>query len=162
MHPAVEIEVRIGNSDEITEAVARRQLDFAFVGRLSDDDELMFESSFADEVVPFVVPGDPLMHHAPVDPTALSGRQFVLRERGSATRALALRCLADAGCVPGHIIELGSNEAVKRAVEAGLGIGLLSTYAIEANAEAGGSRACQSPAGTASAHSGSSAVVTAP
>ena len=40
-------------------------------------------------------------------------------------------------CGPGHVIELGSNEAVKRAVEAGLGIGLLSTHTIEAERLAG-------------------------
>jgi DNA-binding transcriptional LysR family regulator len=39
---------------------------------------------------------------------------------------------AATGCEPAHVIEFGSNEAVKRAVGAGLGIGLLSTHAIEA------------------------------
>ena len=55
-----------------------------------------------------------------------------MREVGSATRALIGRCLHETSCGPGHVIELGSNEAVKEAVEAGLGIGLLSTHAIEA------------------------------
>ena len=96
------------------------------------DEELIAEPVFVDEVVAFVAPGDPLLRDAPIDPTTLSGRQYVLRERGSATRDLALHCLAAAGCEPAHVIELGSNEAVKRAVEAGLGIGLLSTHAIEA------------------------------
>jgi DNA-binding transcriptional LysR family regulator len=131
-YPQIELEVRIGNSGEITAAVVRRELDFAFVGRPPRDDELIAEPVFVDEVVAFVAPGDPLLRDAPIDPTTLSGRQFVLRERGSATRDLALHCLATAGCVPAHVIELGSNEAVKRAVEAGLGIGLLSTHAIEA------------------------------
>ena len=108
-YPNVELEVRIGNTGEITAAVVGRELDFAFVA-----------------------PSDPLLRDAPSDPASLSGRQFVLRERGSATRDLALHCLAAAGCEPAHVIELGSNEAVKRAVEAGLGIGLLSTHAIEA------------------------------
>ena len=130
-YPHVELEVRIGNTDEITAAVVRRELDFAFVGRPPRDDELIAEPVFADQVVAFVAPGDPLLRDTPIDPTTLSGRQYVLRERGSATRDLALHCLAAAGCEPAHVIELGSNEAVKRAVEAGLGIGLLSTHAIE-------------------------------
>jgi LysR family transcriptional regulator, low CO2-responsive transcriptional regulator len=67
----------------------------------------------------------------------LCGRQFVMREAGSATRALGERCLRETSCGPGHVIELGSNEAVKRAVEAGLGIGVLSTYTIEAERLAG-------------------------
>ena len=128
----VALEVRIGNTGEITAAVVTRELDFAFVGSPPETDELIAEPVFADDVVAFVAPGDPLLRDAPIDPAALSGRQFVLRERGSATRDLALHCLAAAGCEPAHVIELGSNEAVKRAVEAGLGIGLLSTHAIEA------------------------------
>ena len=136
-YPHVALEVRIGNTGEITAAVVTRELDFAFVGSPPETDELIAEPVFTDDVVAFVAPGDPLLRDAPLDPAALSGRQFVLRERGSATRDLALRCLAAAGCEPAHVIELGSNEAVKRAVEAGLGIGLLSTHAIEAERLAG-------------------------
>jgi DNA-binding transcriptional LysR family regulator len=136
-HPGVELEVRIGNTDEITRLVVDRVLDFAFVGKLPDDPSLHAESVFSDEIVAFVAPGDPLLQEAPVTPAFLSGRQFVLRERGSATRDLALDCLRQFGCTPGHVIELGSNEAVKRAVEARLGIGLLSTHSIEAERLAG-------------------------
>ncbi len=131
-YPHVALEVRIGNTGEITAAVVSRELDFAFVGSPPQTDELVAEPVFADEVVAFVAPGDPLLRDAPLAPAALLGRQYVLRERGSATRDLALHCLAAAGCEPARVIELGSNEAVKRAVEAGLGIGLLSTHAIEA------------------------------
>lgn len=136
-HPGVALEVRIGNTDEITAAVIARELDFAFVGRQPRDEELIAEPVFADQIVAFVAPGDRRLRRAPLGPDALSGDQFVLRERGSATRDLALQCLAAAGCTPGHVIELGSNEAVKRAVEAGLGIGLLSTHTIEAERLAG-------------------------
>jgi DNA-binding transcriptional LysR family regulator len=64
-------------------------------------------------------------------------RNLSRRMVGSATRALAERCLRERSSGPGHVIELGSNEAVKRAVEAGLGIGLLSTHSIEAERLAG-------------------------
>lgn len=131
-YPGVALEVRIGNTDEITHLVIERELDFAFVGQSPADPDLTAEPVFTDEVAAFVPPGDALLRDAPIAVQDLNGRQFVLRERGSATRDLALRCLERSGCTPGHTIELGSNEAVKRAVEAGLGIGLLSTHAIEA------------------------------
>ncbi|MFL5758839.1 MAG: LysR substrate-binding domain-containing protein [Thermomicrobiales bacterium] len=136
-HPDVELEVRIGNSDEITQLVLERALDFAFVGREPVNPALTAEPIFSDDVVAFVAPGDPLLAEAPLSPSALSGRQIVLRERGSATRDLALQCLQAVGWTLGHVIELGSNEAVKRAVEARLGIGFLSTHAIEAERLAG-------------------------
>jgi DNA-binding transcriptional LysR family regulator len=136
-HPGIELEVRIGNTGEITRLVVERTLDFAFVGRRPAHSELEELPFFSDEVVAFVAPGDPLLRKAPIPAAALNGRLLVLRERGSATRDLALECLARAGCAPAHLIELGSNEAVKRAVEAGLGIGLLSTHTIEAERLAG-------------------------
>ncbi len=136
-YPGVALEVRIGNTDEITTLVTERSLDFAFVGRTPHHPELLTEPIFDDELVAFVAPGDPLTRQGFPSAAELSGRQFVLREHGSATRDLALRCLEREGCTPGHTIELGSNEAVKRAVEAGLGIGLLSTSAIEVERLAG-------------------------
>jgi DNA-binding transcriptional LysR family regulator len=132
VHPGVAMSVRIGNSDEIIRFVAQGEIDLAFVGRPPEHDDLRSDPFFADAIVAFVAPGDPLLGDGPLSPAALSGRQFVLREPGSATRDLALGCLRRHGCAPGHLIELGSNEAVKRAVEARLGIGLLSTLAIEA------------------------------
>ncbi|HEV2129107.1 MAG TPA: LysR substrate-binding domain-containing protein, partial [Thermomicrobiales bacterium] len=131
-YPGVALEVRIGNTDEIIERVLHREIDLAFVGRTPSNDNLTAEPVFADDIVAFVAPGDPRLASAPLSPSALNGQQFVMREEGSATRELAERCLRSAGCSPGHIVELGSNEAVKRAVEAGLGVGLLSTHAIEA------------------------------
>jgi DNA-binding transcriptional LysR family regulator len=136
-YPGVQLSVRIGNSAAITDLVAARELDFAIVGQEPTQPDLVAEPVFDDRVVAFVAPTDPLLNVAPIDPLTLCGRQFVMRERGSATRALAERCLREASCGPGHVIELGSNEAVKRAVAAGLGIGLLSTRTIEAERLAG-------------------------
>ena len=136
-YPNVRLSVRIGNSAAISERVSARELDFAIVGEQPADPELVSEPIFEDQVVPFVAPDDPLLRQTPIAPLALCGRQFVMRETGSATRALAERCLYGTSCGPGHVIELGSNEAVKRAVEAGLGIGLLSTHTIAAERLAG-------------------------
>jgi molybdate transport repressor ModE-like protein len=136
-HPGVRLSVRIGNSDEITDLIVARRLDFAIVGQEPDDADLVAEPVFTDRIVAIVPPGNPLLGKAPLTPLTLCGRQFVMRETGSATRALAERCLTETSCGPGHVIELGSNEAVKRAVEAGLGIGLLSSHAIEADRMAG-------------------------
>jgi DNA-binding transcriptional LysR family regulator len=136
-YPNVRLSVRIGNSASISERVSARELDFAIVGEQPTDPDLVSEPIFEDQIVAFVAPGNPLLRQTPMTPLALCGRQFVLREMGSATRALAERCLYATSCGPGHVIELGSNEAVKRAVAAGLGIGLLSTHTIEAERLAG-------------------------
>ena len=144
--PTCALEVRIGNSAEITAAVrdARARLRLRRRARRSTAD-LIADPVFADEIVAFVAPGDPLLREAPID--AADARRAPVRAAGASAPPPAtspLRCLAAAGCEPGHVIELGSNEAVKRAVEAGLGIGLLSTHTIEAERMAGAPR--RSPA----------------
>jgi len=136
-HPLVRLSVRIGNSAEIIRLVTARELDLAIVGNVPSDPDLLAEPVFTDELVVFAAPADPLLAHEPLSPLALCGRQFVLRETGSATRALAERCLSEMSCGPGHVIELGSNESVKRAVEAGLGIGVLSSHTLAAERQAG-------------------------
>lgn len=136
-YPNVRLSVRIGNSAAIIERVASRELDFAIVGERPTDPDLLAEPVLEDHIVAFVAPDNLLLRETPIPPLALCDRQFVMRETGSATRALAERCLRETTCGPGHVIELGSNEAVKRAVAAGLGIGLLSTHTIEAERLAG-------------------------
>jgi DNA-binding transcriptional LysR family regulator len=73
-------------------------------------------------------------------PVALSDlveERFVLRERGSATRQEAERCLRAHGMEFNVAMEPGSNEAVKQAVVAGLGLGALSKHALRAELAAG-------------------------
>jgi DNA-binding transcriptional LysR family regulator len=60
-----------------------------------------------------------------------------MRERGSATRATAESCLVAAGVSPVVTMTLGSNEAVKRAVAAGLGITMLSQYSADLEISSG-------------------------
>ena len=71
---------------------------------------------FDDELDLFVAADHPLASIGRLPLADLSGEMFVLREVGSATRDLALGCLAAQGCLPGETIELGSNEAVQRAL----------------------------------------------
>lgn len=136
-HPLVRLSVRIGNSAEIIRLVTARELDLAIVGSEPSDPELLANPVFEDHLVVFVTPEDPLLLQGPLSPLALCGRQFVMRETGSATRALAERCLYETSCGPGHVIELGSNESVKRSVEAGLGIGVLSAHTLATERQAG-------------------------
>jgi DNA-binding transcriptional LysR family regulator len=107
-HPGARLSVKIGNSAEIIDRVFARELDFAIVGQEPADPDLLAEPVFEDEIVAFVAPQDPLLRQAPMAPLALCGHQFVMREAGSATRALAVRCLREMSCGPGHVIELGT------------------------------------------------------
>ena len=67
----------------------------------------------------------------PVAPGDLVGAAFVAREPGSATRKAADHALGAAGIAPRVGVELGTNDAVKRAASAGLGVAVLSARAVE-------------------------------
>jgi DNA-binding transcriptional LysR family regulator len=76
--------------------------------RRERNEQLFAEPVLEDRIVVFVPPDDPLLRRAPMAPLTLCGRQFVMREPGSATRALVERCPRETSCGPGHVIELGS------------------------------------------------------
>ena len=136
-HPAVELALSIGNTDEIVAAVLARELDLGIVGKPQQHADLETRPVFDDHLEIFVAPDSPLLGQPELRVADLNGAAFVLREPGSATRDLALRCRAEHGCVPGESIELGSNEAVKRAAAVGLGIGVLSTHTVAVDRQAG-------------------------
>lgn len=136
-HPAVALALSIGNSDEIVAAVLERTLDLGIVGKPQEHADLQTRPVFDDHLEIFAAPDHPWTARSGPRVADLNGATFVLREAGSATRDLALSCLARHGCVPGETIELGSNEAVKRAVSAGLGVGVLSTHTVRVDRQAG-------------------------
>jgi DNA-binding transcriptional LysR family regulator len=139
-HPGVEIKLRIGNSADITEAVRRRELPFGIVGRDDHDAELEARPVIDDDMVVFAATGHRLQGAASLRTADLLAETFVLREQGSATRDVALSALSELDCLPRRSVQFGSNEAVKRAVGAGLGIGVLSLHTLGVDIAAGSIR----------------------
>lgn len=136
-YPGVALSLRIGNTGEIVQAVLDRELDLGIVGRDPRHAEVVARPVFDDALELFIAPDHPRAGTSLPQVAMLDGETFVLREVGSATRDLALETLVAGGCVPGETIELGSNEAVKRSVAAGLGIGVLSTHSVAIDRRAG-------------------------
>jgi len=137
LYPGIKLALSIGNSDEITQRVLDRTLDLGIIGKVRNHLDLELRPVFDDALEIFVAPDHPLAGISEVRVRDLHGATFVVRESGSATRELALNCLATHSCIPGETIELGSNESVKRAVSVGLGIGVLSTHSIAVDRQAG-------------------------
>jgi DNA-binding transcriptional LysR family regulator len=135
-YPAIELQLSIGNTTTIIEMVLRHELDFGLVGGASDSPELLV-SPFAEDEICFIAPRDHPLVGYPVELRDVVGDRFVLRERGSATRQEAEQCLRAHGLEFKVAMELGSNEAVKQAVVAGLGLGALSKHALRAELAAG-------------------------
>lgn len=137
MHPGIELAARIRNTEEIVQGVLDRTFGFGIIGADRSDMALESWPIFDDTLHLFVAPSHPLLARTTLAVQNLSGETFVVREPGSATRDLALRTLATYGVVPVRLIEFEGNEAVKRAVAAGMGIGILSEHTLAVDYRAG-------------------------
>jgi LysR family transcriptional regulator, low CO2-responsive transcriptional regulator len=129
-HRGVDVTVAIGPSDHVVEQVARREVQLGLAGETAAPPGVVVEPFLDDELVGITAPDD---HGGagPITKATLARRTLLVREPGSSTRATAERFLARAGFMPPKVWELDSNEAIKRAVAAGLGVGFLSRLVVE-------------------------------
>jgi DNA-binding transcriptional LysR family regulator len=135
--PDIELEVSIGNSERILHEIGQRRLGLAVVGRLDPDPDLEAYPVFRDTLRLFAAVDHPAHARGTLRLADLADDLFIFREPGSATRDFMLGCLSASGFMPTSTIQLGSNEAVKRAVAAGLGIGILSEQTLDVDIRAG-------------------------
>jgi DNA-binding transcriptional LysR family regulator len=132
-HPKLELKFLIGNRDETLGLLRSHDADVALAGRPPAD--LTVEKALIGPH-PYVVIAPPthrLAGKAGLKREALAGEAFLFREAGSGTRSLFDYFLGDTlirQAQPG--IELGSNETIKQAVMAGLGVALISAHTIAA------------------------------
>lgn len=134
--PEVQIEMQVGNTQEIAAAVARLEVDFGLIEGPCHLPELRIEPWCDDELVVFVAAGHPL-GTGTVSREDLAVADWVLRERGSGTREEAEKLLLP--LIPGLkvVMELGHSEAIKNTVAAGLGVSCLSRHVIGREIESG-------------------------
>ncbi|HEX8082806.1 MAG TPA: LysR substrate-binding domain-containing protein [Solirubrobacteraceae bacterium] len=127
-HPGVHVDVVIGSSTWVAERVAMRDVSLGLAGEVPVPDGVVAEPFLDDEVIGIAAPGTVGGSVAAGD---LVGNMLLVRERGSSTRAVAERYLTRAGYHADKRWELDSNEAIKRSVAAGLGIGFVSRLVVE-------------------------------
>ncbi len=135
-HPGVELVLEIANTEQILERVLRRAYDLGFIGTTLEHEAIAVEPFVSDEVVVICGPREPLGKRTSVPPIVLEGQPFIVREAGSATRSTGEAEAARLGIRLRIVMALGSNDAVKEAVSAGLGLGLLSRHAIQSELHA--------------------------
>jgi LysR family transcriptional regulator, low CO2-responsive transcriptional regulator len=129
-HPAVEIRLEVGNRAAILGALEANTLDLALTGW--PPGELAVQKAAIGEHPHIIVarPDHPHAAAGKLGPAALAEETFLVRERGSGTRLLMERFFADANVAPRIGMEMGSNETIKQAVIAGLGIAFISAHTV--------------------------------
>src|SRR5256712_12570193 len=131
-HPALALSLQISDTREIERSVAGGQLELGGIGEAPLVPGLAAEPWVKDELVLIVPRGHPLARRRAVTASAIAGEPYIAREEGSSTRGVAERYLARLGVTLTPAMELGSTEAIREAVAAGLGVALVSRHAVMA------------------------------
>jgi DNA-binding transcriptional LysR family regulator len=130
-HPGVEVDIAIGSSAWVVDQVAKRRFSLGIAGEVELSDGVRAEPFLDDVLVGIAAPGRVQLRRGRASVAELERWTMLVREQGSSTRAVAERYLARAGYNPPNRWELDSNEAIKRSVQAGLGIGFVSRLVVE-------------------------------
>ncbi len=129
-YPGIDVTLEIENSAHIAEGVLQGVFDVGYVGAAVGAPELHTDPLLEDEILFACAPTHPLASRPGLRLDELAGHKMFVREPGSATRAAMERELGMCGLAFGNTSQLGSVEAIKRAVMAGLGISYFSELTI--------------------------------
>ncbi len=133
--------IQMNDSDATLNMILDNQAEIGFIGKPVSGNKLNIEPIWKDRLVLVVPEGHPWRWGKKITMEELSLEPFIIREKGSATRAILedyLREKTDMNLSNFNIVcELGSSEAVKEAVIAGLGISILSIHAVKRELENG-------------------------
>ena len=137
-HPGIEVRLAIGgNRERLVALLQANEVDLAIMGRPPRELATRAEPFAVHPHVIVTPPDHPLVKagHAPA--AALADYEFLIREEGSGTRAAMEKFFADHRLAPRVAMEMTSNETIKQAVMAGMGISFLSLHTIGLELKAG-------------------------
>jgi LysR family transcriptional regulator, low CO2-responsive transcriptional regulator len=128
-HPGVDVRLRVlGNRGQLVELMQASEVDLSIMGRPPKEMHTRAESFAAHPLVFVAPPGHPLLRGGPHEVGELAPYPIIAREHGSGTRNAMERFFADHRFAPRIAMEMSSNETIKQAVMAGLGLSFLSLH----------------------------------
>ena len=128
-HPEVTIRLKVANTDGIVSQVENNEIDLGVVEAPVNNKNLMVEECRTDHLVMIVPPDHELAKEESIPIAKIVEYPFICREEGSGTREVMIESMQAAGINPSDMriaMELGSLEAIKGAVESGMGVSILS------------------------------------
>jgi DNA-binding transcriptional LysR family regulator len=140
LHPRVSVGLISGNTEQIVHALETKKIELGFIEGPSRSREVRTESFLVDEMVLIVPAAHEWSELQTIPRGELSRMSLVMREHGSGSRHVIENALESHGIRPASLriaMELDSTEAIKSAVEAGLGVGFVSRWALAKDARLG-------------------------
>ena len=136
--PGIELKLFVGNRAETIDKLKNHEVDIALMGRPPKEIEVR-SRVFGDHPLVFIAPaGHQLAQEIDIAKERIAQEHFIIREKGSGTRISLEIFMSD---VPGRLDNLGtemdSNETIKQAVIAGLGIAFISAHTVEQEVKTG-------------------------
>jgi len=137
-HPGVDISLDISLSQHIEDKVLAGTLELGLIGHRPADTRLIAQKFQSDRMVLIVSAGHSwAKRRSPIGLRELIDQTFVLPQKGSGTRRILEELFQRSGISLKQTIEMGTTEGVKKAVEAGLGISIISQHIVRSELAAG-------------------------
>jgi DNA-binding transcriptional LysR family regulator len=130
-HPGVSVHLDVSNRAAVLDQLVGNRIDLAIMGQVPDGLGLDAIRFLDNPLVVIAPPGHPLVGQKNISMASLATESFLVREAGSGTRGAMERFFAARGLEIRSSMEMSSNEAIKQAVQAGLGLGILSLQTLE-------------------------------
>ncbi len=137
LYPQTEVIFQIESTEWLYEKILQNVVDMGLVGGPTEDRRFGVEPICLDHIVLIVSPSHPFARLSKVPLKELETQPCILPTQGSRTRQLVERKLKEVGVALRVVMQLPGTEAVKKAVEANLGIGFVSRYAVERECSSG-------------------------
>ncbi|MGO4886381.1 LysR family transcriptional regulator [Anaerobacillus sp. MEB173] len=129
-YPLITPNVTIGNTKDIAELVLGHQLDVGIVEGQYENKHLIIEPFSEDSMYIIAANDHHLSQQQNVEWEDLINETWIIREKGSGTRAAAEKMFQQYDFSPKKTLDFGSTQLIKESVEAGLGITLLSDWTV--------------------------------
>nr|AAD02440.1 Rubisco operon transcriptional regulator [Thiobacillus denitrificans] len=130
-YPDIAIHLGVSNRAEVLDMLVGNQVDLAIMGQVPDHLGLDATRFMDNPLVVIAPPDHPLASRRKVPIETLADEPFLVREAGSGTRGAMERFFAARGLELKSSMEMSRNEAIRQAVQAGLGLGILSLQTLE-------------------------------
>ncbi|TCJ12235.1 LysR family transcriptional regulator [Parasulfuritortus cantonensis] len=129
-HPEVRITLNVVNREQLLDQLANNQVDLALMGQPPADQDLESTPFMENPLVVIAPLGHPLAQQKDIPLARITEEDFVARETGSGTRSATEAFFQSHGLTLRAAMEMNKNEAIKQAVEAGLGLGVVSRHTV--------------------------------
>ncbi len=125
-YPGLEVSLAMGNADKVLSNLRNYQIDVAVLAKVDNDPRLFAIPYRRSRLVLFIPRGHPWAKRSSIRLREIAEQRMILREAASVTRQIFQSALAEAAIRPQSVMQIESREAVREAVAAGLGIGVVS------------------------------------